>query len=86
MTEEEEQLKSYNPKIQFLIVEMSRKHYQTSNIYEIYRITRFGFRLYIRSCVVSHVSFATAVTDIDTSGIHALDELHRSLQKRDIQV
>ncbi|XP_009369645.2 sulfate transporter 1.2 [Pyrus x bretschneideri] len=26
------------------------------------------------------------VTDIDTSGIHALEELHRSLQKRDIQL
>lgn len=28
----------------------------------------------------------TAVTDIDTSGIQALNELHRSLQKRDAQV
>jgi len=27
-----------------------------------------------------------AVTDIDTSGIHALEELHRSLQKRNVQV
>jgi len=26
------------------------------------------------------------VTDIDTSGIHALEELHRSLQKRDVQL
>lgn len=26
------------------------------------------------------------VTDIDTSGIHALEELHRSLQKRDMQL
>ena len=27
-----------------------------------------------------------AVTDIDTSGIHAMEELFRSLQKREIQV
>ncbi|KAK3012070.1 hypothetical protein RJ639_011963 [Escallonia herrerae] len=26
------------------------------------------------------------VTDIDTSGVHALEELHRSLQKRDVQL
>lgn len=28
----------------------------------------------------------SAVTDIDTSGIHALEDLYKSLQKRDIQV
>lgn len=27
-----------------------------------------------------------AVTDVDTSGIHALKELHRGLQKREVQV
>ncbi|XP_043809377.1 sulfate transporter 1.3 isoform X3 [Manihot esculenta] len=51
LVDEEEELKaSYQPKIQFLIVEMS------------------------------------PVTDIDTSGIHALEELHKSLQKRDVQL
>lgn len=30
--------------------------------------------------------FLSAVTDIDTSGIHALEELYRSLEKREIQV
>ncbi|GFY89155.1 sulfate transporter 1;1 [Actinidia rufa] len=51
LVDEEEQLtKNSQPKIQYLIVEMS------------------------------------PVTDIDTSGIHALEELHRSLQKRDIQL
>lgn len=51
LTEEEDNLKeTYQPKIEFLIVEMS------------------------------------PVTDIDTSGIHAFEELHRSLQKRDIQL
>ncbi|KAA8522506.1 hypothetical protein F0562_013133 [Nyssa sinensis] len=51
LTDEEEQLKAaYQPKIQFLIADMS------------------------------------PVTDIDTSGIHALEELHRSLQKRDVQL
>ncbi|KAA8538037.1 hypothetical protein F0562_027383 [Nyssa sinensis] len=51
LTDEEEQLKAaYQPKIKFLVVEMS------------------------------------PVTDIDTSGIHALEELHRSLQKRDVQL
>ena len=29
---------------------------------------------------------AEAVTDIDTSGIHALEELNGSLKKREIQV
>lgn len=49
--DEEEYLKENNqPRIQYLIVEMS------------------------------------PVTDIDTSGIHALDELHKSLTKRDIQL
>lgn len=28
----------------------------------------------------------SAVTDIDTSGIHALEELNASLQKRDVQL
>lgn len=51
LTEEEEQLEvAYQPRIQFLIVEMS------------------------------------PVTDIDTSGIHALEELFRSLQKREVQL
>ncbi|KAJ9167053.1 hypothetical protein P3X46_021735 [Hevea brasiliensis] len=51
LTDEEEKLKaSYQPKIQFLIVEMS------------------------------------PVTDIDTSGIHALEELYKSLQKKDVQL
>lgn len=51
LMDEEEQLKAANdPKIQFLIVDMS------------------------------------PVTDIDTSGIHALEELHRSLKKRDVQL
>ncbi|XP_052194786.1 sulfate transporter 1.2-like [Diospyros lotus] len=51
LVDEEEQLKPKNqPRIQFLIVEMS------------------------------------PVTDIDTSGIHALEELHRSLQKKDVQL
>lgn len=48
--EEEKGIASYQPKIQFLIVEMS------------------------------------PVTDIDTSGIHAFEELYRSLQKREIQL
>jgi len=30
--------------------------------------------------------FLTAVIDIDTSGIHALEDLHKNLQKRGIQV
>ncbi|XP_071710762.1 sulfate transporter 1.3-like isoform X2 [Rutidosis leptorrhynchoides] len=51
LTEEEDNLKAtYQPKIQYLIVEMS------------------------------------PVTDIDTSGIHAFEELYSSLLKRDIQL
>ncbi|XP_030539398.2 sulfate transporter 1.3-like [Rhodamnia argentea] len=48
--EEEYMKENHQPRIQYLIVEMS------------------------------------PVTDIDTSGIHALEELHKSLQKRDIQL
>ncbi|CAN1236227.1 Sulfate transporter 1.3 [Linum grandiflorum] len=56
LLDEEERIQvSGEPKVQFLIVEMSR---------------------YI----------GTAVTDIDTSGIHAFEELYRSLKKRDIQL
>ncbi|KAL3322005.1 hypothetical protein AABB24_039569 [Solanum stoloniferum] len=50
MDEEEQRKTASDPKIQFLIVEMS------------------------------------PVTDIDTSGIHALEELHRSLKKRNVQL
>ncbi|XP_058096699.1 sulfate transporter 1.3-like [Magnolia sinica] len=51
LSDEDEKLKASNqPRIQFLIVEMS------------------------------------PVTDIDTSGIHALEELYRSLQKREVQL
>ncbi|KAG2700982.1 hypothetical protein I3843_06G021400 [Carya illinoinensis] len=51
LTDEEEQIKGdYQPRIQFLIVEMS------------------------------------PVTNIDTSGIHAIEELYRSLLKRDVQL
>lgn len=52
LEDEEEEVKAavYQPRIQFLIVEMS------------------------------------PVTDIDTSGIHALEELYRSLEKREIQL
>ncbi|KAK4726304.1 hypothetical protein R3W88_031221 [Solanum pinnatisectum] len=50
MDEEEQRKATSDPKIQFLIVEMS------------------------------------PVTDIDTSGIHALEELHRSLKKRNVQL
>lgn len=52
LEDEEEQVKAaaYQPRIQFLIVEMS------------------------------------PVTDIDTSGIHALEALYRSLQKREVQL
>ncbi|XP_058085271.1 sulfate transporter 1.3-like isoform X2 [Magnolia sinica] len=50
LSDEDEQLKANNqPRIQFLIMEMS------------------------------------PVTDIDTSGIHSLEELYRSLQKREVQ-
>jgi anti-anti-sigma regulatory factor len=31
-------------------------------------------------------TFLAAVIDIDTSGIHALEDLYKSLQKREIQV
>ncbi|KAI3807626.1 hypothetical protein L1987_23558 [Smallanthus sonchifolius] len=51
LTEEEDDLKAtYQPRIQFLMVDLS------------------------------------PVTDIDTSGIHAFEELYRSLRKRDVQL
>ncbi|KAL5559059.1 hypothetical protein UlMin_035270 [Ulmus minor] len=44
--------------------------------------TKADYRPAIHSLIVE----MSPVTDIDTSGIHALDELYRSLQKRDIQL
>lgn len=37
-------------------------------------------------CPRKHQIYSAAVIDIDTSGIHAFEELYRSLQKRDVQV
>jgi hypothetical protein len=37
-------------------------------------------------CIVSIKNFLAAVIDIDTSGIRALEDLYKSLQKREIQV
>ncbi|KAL6179814.1 hypothetical protein ACLB2K_046485 [Fragaria x ananassa] len=44
----------------------------------------------LRAAYLPNIQFLivemSPVTDIDTSGIHALEELHKSLQKRDIQL
>ncbi|XP_050375682.1 sulfate transporter 1.3-like [Argentina anserina] len=44
----------------------------------------------LKAAYVPNIQFLivemSPVTDIDTSGIHALEELHRSLRKRDIQL
>ncbi|KAK3001166.1 hypothetical protein RJ639_021762 [Escallonia herrerae] len=43
----------------------------------------------LKAAVLPRIRFLivemSPVTDIDTSGVHALDELRRSLQKRDVQ-
>jgi len=36
--------------------------------------------------VLKYFASPSAVIDIDTSGIHALEDLVKSLQKRDVQV
>lgn len=86
LADEEEQLKAaYLLNIQFLIVEMSRKQF----FYQRFKTKwpKTDSVLLVSSKLISHgLVFVAAVTDIDTSGIHALEELHRSLQKRDIQV
>ncbi|KAK3001003.1 hypothetical protein RJ639_021734, partial [Escallonia herrerae] len=44
----------------------------------------------LKAAVLPRIRFLivemSPVTDIDTSGVHALEELHRSLQKRDVQI
>lgn len=84
MTDEEEQKKAdYEPRIQFLIVEMSRKHL----FHPVPKIhTPEDTLLFIQTHLSYCFLFFPAVTDLDTSGIHALEELYRSLQKRDVQV
>ncbi|KAK3015962.1 hypothetical protein RJ639_007075 [Escallonia herrerae] len=43
----------------------------------------------LKAAVLPRIRFLivemSPVTDIDTSGVHALEELRRSLQKRDVQ-
>lgn len=79
LTDEEEHLKENNqPGIKFLIIEMSRKPFsQTIPV------------IPSRNCSdqnADDMETVAAVTDIDTSGIHALEELHRALEKKDISV
>lgn len=86
MIDEEELVKkSSQPKIQFLIVEMSRNQATLYWIFIIlYKLTYYNG---VSKLVYDpYFAFGAAVTDIDTSGIHALEELYRSLQKREIQV
>lgn len=85
MIDEEELVnKSGQPKIQFLIVEMSRNQATLYWIFIVlYKLTYYNG---VSKLVYDPFAFGAAVTDIDTSGIHALEELYRSLQKREIQV
>jgi sulfate transporter 1, high-affinity len=79
---DEEELKNQKlPNIEFLIVDLSRK-YMTNLSYLknktiFYQGTDILITLYL---------LLTAVIDIDTSGIHALEELLKTLEKRKIQV
>lgn len=76
--DEEERVRAKDlPTIEFLIVEMSRKYTRTLS----------AFSSILSFCIfVIWRFFVAAVTDIDTSGIHAIEELYKSLQKRDVQV
>lgn len=40
----------------------------------------------IKLIILMTLHIFAAVTDIDTSGIHAFEQLYRSLQRRDVQV
>ena len=74
------------PRVQFLIVEMSRKQNFANFLDPSFLLTSmlcFSMLIPILMCALM---FVAAVTDIDTSGIHALEELHRSLLKRDVKV
>lgn len=80
LRDEEDQLKENNlPKIEHLIVEMSRKN-STIQSFSIHSNNQF---LSVKNC---YCSISAAVIDIDTSGIHALEELYKSLAKHDIKV
>ncbi|RRT63701.1 hypothetical protein B296_00019867 [Ensete ventricosum] len=74
--EEEQQNANDLPRVDCLIIDMSRK---TSPVRP---------PISVSSLPITHGSFLllAAVTDVDTSGIHALKELHKSLQKREVQV
>ncbi|GAB4853463.1 hypothetical protein Ancab_017653 [Ancistrocladus abbreviatus] len=82
--EEEQNHKKNLPRIQYLIIEMSRMLSVTnpsfSSLY-FFPNTRQQSILNIK-----HKLFIAAVIDIDTSGIHALEDLYRSLEKRDVKV
>lgn len=79
LRDEEEQLNAKSlPKITILIVDMSRERL-------IVFFLPFIFPCY-QIILIYIVPYFAAVIDIDTSGIHAFEELYKSLQKQDVQV
>lgn len=70
------------PRVEYLIVDMSRK-WQYCNL-DFCKWFDLKFASFVE--FVKFSLNVPAVTDIDTSGIHALEELHNSLKKRDVQV
>ena len=85
MIDEEELVKkSGQPKIQFLIVEMSRNQAILHWIFIVFY--KLSCQHSVSKLIYDPFAFGAAVTDVDTSGIHAMEELYRSLQKREIQV
>lgn len=79
LSDEEEELNDTKQKIQHLIIEMSRKHLMISTHLPQSNSTA----PYLMPLLFSLLS---AVTDIDTSGIHSLEDLYKALKKRDIEV
>lgn len=58
---------------------------RTHCLYYILRIHQ-SFYLFLANGSKHWPNYSTAVTDIDTSGIHALEDLLKALEKRKIQV
>jgi hypothetical protein len=69
------------PRIQYLVVEMSRKNtivFHLVLVFLFLKVTKLG--------IYSIIYISAAVTDIDTSGIHSFEELYKTLQHRIVHV
>ncbi|CAM8977214.1 unnamed protein product [Rhodiola kirilowii] len=85
LTDEEQVTKdNKSARIQYLIIEMSRM-LLNPQVLKIIFVTTYPYPIQKLNCVYLSTNFA-AVTDIDTSGIHSIEELLSGLQKRNVEL